>query len=46
MPTQETLIPLTGWRRKLYIIIYEADTRPGRIFDLALIVVAPSCCRC
>ncbi|WP_114154966.1 ion transporter [Chromobacterium haemolyticum] len=38
MPTQETLIPLTGWRRKLYIIIYEADTRPGRIFDLALIV--------
>lgn len=38
MPTQETLIPLSGWRRKLYIIIYEADTRAGRIFDMALIV--------
>ncbi|OWY38411.1 ion transporter [Xenophilus sp. AP218F] len=37
MPIQETLIPLSGWRRKLYIIIYEADTRVGRIFDLALI---------
>ncbi|MEN7429699.1 ion transporter [Chromobacterium sp. TRC.1.1.SA] len=37
MPTQETLIPLSGWRRKLYIVIYEADTRAGRIFDMALI---------
>ncbi|MEJ8675239.1 ion transporter [Chromobacterium amazonense] len=38
MPTQENLIPLSGWRRKLYIIIYEADTRAGRIFDMALII--------
>ncbi|RQO76085.1 ion transporter [Aquitalea sp. FJL05] len=38
MPTQEELIPLSGWRRKLYIIIFEADTRTGRLFDLALIV--------
>ncbi|WP_199052438.1 ion transporter [Aquitalea sp. ASV15] len=38
MPTQEELIPLSGWRRKLYIIIFEADTRSGRLFDLALIV--------
>ncbi|MDF0606198.1 ion transporter [Neisseriaceae bacterium TC5R-5] len=37
MHTQEMLTPLSGWRRKLYIIIYEADTRAGRIFDLALI---------
>lgn len=37
MPTQETLTPLSGWRRTLYIIIFEADTRPGRLFDLALI---------
>ncbi|WP_159878840.1 MULTISPECIES: ion transporter [Aquitalea] len=37
MPTQETLTPLSGWRRKLYIIIFEADTRSGRLFDLALI---------
>ncbi|QEL56277.1 ion transporter [Chromobacterium paludis] len=37
MPTQENLIPLSGWRRKLYIVIYEADTRAGRIFDMALI---------
>ena len=37
MLTQEALIPLSGWRRTLYIIIYEADTRVGRIFDLALI---------
>ncbi|HYN60983.1 MAG TPA: ion transporter [Rubrivivax sp.] len=29
--------PLAGWRRRLYIIIFEADTRAGRIFDLALI---------
>lgn len=37
MPTQENLIPLSGWRRKLYIVIYEADTRAGRLFDMALI---------
>lgn len=38
MPTQENLVPLSGWRRKLYIIIFEADTRAGRLFDLTLIV--------
>ncbi|MEP7282097.1 MAG: ion transporter [Rubrivivax sp.] len=26
-----------GWRRRLYTIIFEADTRAGRAFDLALI---------
>jgi voltage-gated potassium channel len=26
-----------GWRRQLYTIIFEADTRAGRAFDLTLI---------
>jgi voltage-gated potassium channel len=26
-----------GWRRRLYTVIFEADTRAGRTFDLALI---------
>ncbi len=29
--------PLQGWRLALYTIIFEADTRAGRLFDLALI---------
>lgn len=29
--------PLAGWRLKLYTIIFEADTRAGRAFDLVLI---------
>lgn len=29
--------PLQGWRLTLYTIIFEADTRAGRLFDLALI---------
>ncbi|MCB2107845.1 MAG: ion transporter [Rhodobacteraceae bacterium] len=29
--------PADGWRLKLYIIIFEADTRAGRAFDIALI---------
>jgi len=31
--------PLSGWRLRLYTIIFEADTRAGRAFDLALIVL-------
>ena len=31
--------PLTGWRLQLYTIIFEADTRAGRLFDQALIAV-------
>lgn len=30
--------PLDGWRLKLYTIIFEADTRAGRLFDQCLIV--------
>lgn len=29
--------PATGWRLQMYTIIFEADTRAGRAFDLALI---------
>jgi len=31
--------PLTGWRLRLYTIIFEADTRAGRAFDLTLIAL-------
>jgi voltage-gated potassium channel len=29
--------PLGGWRLRLYTVIFEADTRAGRRFDLALV---------
>lgn len=29
--------PLGGWRLRMYTVIFEADTRAGRLFDLALI---------
>jgi len=35
---QEALIPLPGWRRKVYIVIFEADTRAGRAFDIGLLI--------
>ncbi|MBL8350510.1 MAG: ion transporter [Burkholderiaceae bacterium] len=31
--------PLTGWRLRAYTIIFEADTRAGRLFDLVLLWV-------
>jgi voltage-gated potassium channel len=31
--------PLTGWRLRLYTVIFEADTRAGRLFDQWLIAV-------
>ncbi|CAG2129752.1 hypothetical protein LMG31506_00694 [Cupriavidus yeoncheonensis] len=30
--------PETGWRERWYTIIFEADTRAGRLFDIALLV--------
>ena len=30
--------PATGWRRKLYVVIFESDTRAGLLFDQALLV--------
>jgi len=29
--------PLSGWRLRVYTVIFEADTRAGRLFDLALV---------
>lgn len=29
--------PSAGWRQSLYVVIFEADTRAGRYFDLSLI---------
>jgi voltage-gated potassium channel len=38
--TQDVLgKPLAGWRLRLYTIIFEADTRAGRLFDQWLIAV-------
>ena len=31
--------PLAGWRMNWYTVIFEADTRAGRLFDLALIAM-------
>jgi voltage-gated potassium channel len=31
--------PASGWRRRLFIIVFESDTPAGRTFDLALLVV-------
>lgn len=31
--------PLTGFRRRLYVIIFEADTVAGRRFDIGLVLV-------
>ena len=31
--------PLAGWRLRLYTIIFEADTRAGRLFDQGLVLV-------
>jgi voltage-gated potassium channel len=29
--------PLTGWRLRIYTIVFEADSRAGRLFDLGLL---------
>ncbi len=31
--------PLAGWRLRLYTIIFEADTRAGRLFDRGLVLL-------
>ncbi len=30
-------IPAGGWRRRLFVIIFESDTRAGRLFDIVLL---------
>ena len=37
LPDPQDDKPLAGWRLRLYTIIFEADTRAGRMFDLVLI---------
>lgn len=29
---------MSAWRQKLHEIIYEADTRAGKAFDIALVI--------
>ncbi|MBP6902610.1 MAG: ion transporter [Burkholderiaceae bacterium] len=36
-PSQRYGRPQLGWRLRAYTIIFEADTRAGRLFDLALV---------
>jgi voltage-gated potassium channel len=31
--------PASGWRRSLYRVVFESDTRAGRLFDVAVIIV-------
>lgn len=38
-PTPPQDKPLEGWRLRWYTIIFEADTRAGRLFDQALIAI-------
>ena len=30
--------PASGWRRKLFVVIFESDTRAGRTFDVVLLL--------
>jgi len=39
IPDPEHDRPLDGWRLRVYTIIFEADTRAGRLFDQALIAI-------
>src|SRR3546814_18255716 len=36
-PLQHFGKPLSGWRKELFIIIFEAETTAGKCFDFALI---------
>ncbi len=29
-------IPASGWRRRLFVVIFESDTRAGKLFDIVL----------
>jgi voltage-gated potassium channel len=35
---EETAKPIAGWRKRVYEMVFESDTRAGRTFDLFLIV--------
>jgi voltage-gated potassium channel len=36
-PRKDLGRPLKGWRKRLFIVIFESDTRAGRAFDIALL---------
>ena len=38
MPSSRSPAPLAPWRQKLHEIIFEADTTPGKAFDVILLV--------
>ena len=38
MAKEKTSSPLSPWREKMFIIIFEADTYWGRIFDISLLI--------
>ena len=38
MPSSRSPVPLAPWRQKLHEIIFEADTTPGKAFDVILLV--------
>lgn len=35
--TEESNVPESGWRRRVHEIIYEADTKAGKLFDVILL---------
>lgn len=37
MITKEALEPKTEWQKKIYTVIFEADTASGKLFDVMLI---------
>jgi voltage-gated potassium channel len=39
MPAPTDQKPEAGWPRRLYEVVFESDTRAGRVFDVTLIVV-------
>jgi voltage-gated potassium channel len=38
-PRKDLGRPLSGWRQRLFIVIFESDTRAGRAFDVALLLL-------
>ena len=36
-PRRDLGRPLKGWRQRLFVVIFESDTRAGRAFDIALL---------
>jgi len=39
MPSERSEPAMADWRERLRVVIFEADTKPGRAFDVALLVL-------